>query len=102
MEKKWNSFIGIFVVIWISFILVSIIMGYLASIYDYISYNEYWVVYFAGFFIFETYYSGERYNTNNSHKSYLIPLFLLVIIAVVYYLLSIYVIIPWAYDVGWL
>lgn len=102
MEKKWIGFIGIFVVIWISFIVTSIFLVYLASIYNDIMFNEFWVLYFGGFFVIATYFSGERFSTQNSHRSYLSFLFILIIIAIFYYLLTFYVIFPWAEEVGWL
>ncbi|MBY8986429.1 MAG: hypothetical protein KGD65_15250 [Candidatus Lokiarchaeota archaeon] len=66
------------------------------------TFNEFWVVYFAGFFLIATYFSRERLSSKDSHRSYLFFLLILIVIAVAYYLLTLYVIIPWAEYAGWL
>jgi hypothetical protein len=87
---------------WIGFIGVSFFLVYLSSLNENFTYNDFWIVYFAGFFFIVTIFSGERLSTKNSHGSYIYSLIVLIGIAVVYYLVSVYVIFPWARSVGWI
>ena len=102
MEKKWIGFIAIFAVIWIIYIGVSLYLVYLSSMSVDFMFNEMWVTYFTGFFLAATFFSGERLRTKDSHRSYIFFLLTLIVISVIYYILSLYVIIPWAEEVGWL
>ena len=79
LKTNWWSFTGIYIAIWALYVVI----WFLLDMVGIMGFNITHLTYYGVLMVLLTYYSAKRYYATNSHRSYILSTFLLIVIAVI-------------------